>query len=253
MCLSFPHGSPGLGNTRVALARATNRIAGFLLSVLFVLAPAVAATGGSIAITPSSVTSSPGGSGTFDVILTNPTGSGQTFNIAGFAVEVMVPSSSRITLTTATTSTASTSAAYLFQGNSFSNAHSNPSDPFYAPLATSITPTDMLLSDTVLTPTTFITVAPGSTFGLAHVSFTVASNAALGPVAVTLGPTIQLSNSQGGLISGFTTTNGQINIAGSAAVPEPSSFVMAAIAASSLALVGCYSANKRLPSRRSGR
>jgi len=206
--------------------------------VLSCLSPGTALAG-TIFITPANVSAPRGGGGTFDVVLSNPAGSGQTFNLAGFSAELLVPTGSGVTLSTATTTTAPTSLAYLFQGNSFFNAHSNPTDPLFFPFATSISPTDLLASDTVLTPASFVTLSPGASFALAHVSFTVGSNAAAGPVPITFGPATLLSDNLGSIVSGFTTSNGQITITGPA-LPAPSSLLMAAISGGLLSLFPVY-------------
>ena len=64
---------------------------------------------------------------------------------------------------------------------------------------------------------------PGETFGLEHVSYSVAPGAALGPVTVSLvglGTTTQILDLNGNLLP-FTPANGTITI--TTAVPEPSS------------------------------
>jgi hypothetical protein len=107
----------------------------------------------------------PGGTGSFDVVLINTSGTGQ---VSGFSVELSVAANSGVKFTGATGST--TAAPYIF-----GTVQSSPLSfgPFPAPNFTT--------SDSDMT-------SPGSvtmTLSLEHVSYSMATGAPLGPVTVS--------------------------------------------------------------------
>jgi hypothetical protein len=156
--------------------------------------------------------------GTFDVILQNDATSTESVTIGGFALDLTVPVGSGITFTGATNATTTT---YIFSSSflGYSAPIPNPSE---------IQPNDTaaVLSEQLLTP-------GGQAYGLAHVSYSVASNANQTPVTVTLvdlGGATSLSTSTGNLVpvSSLNVTNGQITVNGINPVPEPSTIMMTA-------------------------
>lgn len=160
-----------------------------------------------------------GGTGAFDVILLSD---GGTFLVAGFSLELSVPSVSGVMFTDVTTST---SDAYLFgtlQAPPFS-FDTFPNQDFSA-------------SDFDLTAPGSVTVNPGDVFGLAHVTYSVDPKAPGGPVIVSLVPAgTSLSDDIGDPIA-ITTLDGTIRIP--PAVPEPPSLVLTGLGSILFAL-GC--------------
>jgi hypothetical protein len=163
-----------------------------------------------IVVTVGSSSAPVGGTGSFDVDISNIGGS-SSFQVAGFSVELMVASSSGITFTSADVNTTS---PYIFgtlqtpplTSNSFPN-------------------TDFIATDSSQTSPFFTTLNVGDQFGLVHVSYAVASNATTGPFTVSilgLGATSEFLDLGGNTIP-FTPTNGTITLT---AVPEPSSLLL---------------------------
>jgi hypothetical protein len=114
--------------------------------------------------------------------------------------------------------------------------------------------TDFTASDTDQTAPGFTTLNPGDVFGLAHVSYEVASGTSAGAVTVSLVPDgTSLSDVTGSGIV-FTPVGGSITI--NASTPEPSSLTMIGIGTAAL-LMHRYGrsagALARFASRRSGR
>ena len=167
------------------------------------------------------VTGPTAGEGTFEVLLSNPAG-GQSVDVASFSFELMVPANSGVEFTGVSTSTLS--APYIFDGTGGSTV-----DPTFTLSLDAFPNTDFKGSDTEFTYPS-ISLAPGSVFGLALVSYSVSPSAPPGDVQITfVGDGTSLSDAEGKGID-FTKdiTQGVIHIAG-AAVPEPSSFVMAVV------------------------
>lgn len=162
-----------------------------------------------------------GGSGTFDVDVTNSGVSAA--NVAGFNFEIMV-TSLNITLNSANESTSP--APYIFSGNSFEGIE------FADPVISDGTPfpgPGQTLSASDLTDNGDNVVIPsGGTLGLGHVSFSVAAGTAAGPYAVTLvtqnGAT-SFSDANGDAVT-FTSTDGEILVTGVTDTPEPASWAL---------------------------
>jgi PEP-CTERM motif len=156
-------------------------------------------------------TAAPGGTGSFDVTLSDgPVG---TFHVASFSVEVSVPGASGVQFTGADTST---TPAYIFGTdqappytfNSFPNTDTTGSD------------FDVAAS--------FVFLTPASAFGLGHFTYSVAAGTAAGPVTVTLvpGPGTSLSDENGNPVA-FNAVNGTITVA---PVPEPATLLLCGMA-----------------------
>lgn len=178
-----------------------------------------------VASAPTNISINAGGKGSFDVLLsdTDATGS-QPYKIEGVQLELRAAANSGITFTNATTSISTAGISYVFRNNSFD-------DTFGIPLATSSLPTnDLTTLDTVATGGTFTSIGPGQVVGLANISFSVASGATAGNIAISI-VSFSATEPNGTMLSdpnsnavAFTTQNGQIHINGS--VPEPASIWM---------------------------
>ena len=164
--------------------------------------------------------------GTFEVTLSNTDAT--TYNVAGFSFELMLPSSSGVQFTAATTATVAH--PYLFSGSGAATV--DPSFMFsYDPFPN----TSFTASDTEFTYSS-IAVAPGSTFGLGLVSYSISPNAPTGTVPISfIALGTGLSDAIGNAIP-FTTSGGSIQVQ-PASVPEPASFVLLALSTATLAAV----------------
>jgi hypothetical protein len=167
------------------------------------------------------VTGPTAGAGTFEVLLTNtnPAG-GQGFDVASFTFELMVPATSGVRFTGATTATVS--APYIFAGTGGASV-----DPNFMLSLDTFPNTGFSGTDAEFTFPS-ITVAPGNVFGLGFVTYAVLAGAPPGDVPISfVPPGTSLSDASGTPI-GFQTdaTKGVIHISG-AAFPEPSSLLMA--------------------------
>jgi PEP-CTERM motif len=162
-------------------------------------------------------TAEPGGTGAFDVVVSDTAG---TFVVAGFSIELSVPGASGVSFSDVTTGTLA--ASYLFGTLQL------------PPITFDTFPTqDFSAGDLDLTPPGFVMLNPGDTFGLAHVTYSVNSGAHPGPIAVSLVTAgTSLSDNDGGPVS-ITTSNGTITVSAQS-VPEPSSLVLAGLAAALL-------------------
>jgi hypothetical protein len=175
--------------------------------------------GAAAIIAVGSSTAAAGQTGSFDVVLTSTGGS---FNVSAFSVELSVPASSGITFTGASVST--TTAGYLF------------STLQLPPLTFATFPTtDFIASDASATAPFFVNVLPGQTYGLEHVTYSVASGTHTGVVPlslVNLGVNTQLLDVSDSVIAS-SGSSGSITVGGTS-VPEPSSLVLGFIAAGAL-------------------
>jgi hypothetical protein len=164
-----------------------------------------------LSVTVQSSSAPVGGVGSFDVDLGN-IGGMTSYNVSGFSVELSVSAGSGVSFTDANVST--TTAPYIF---------GTLQTPPLVSMTFPFPNTDFIASDSSATAPFFTTLMPGETFGLEHVSYSVAPGAALGPVTVSLvglGTTTQILDLNGNLLP-FTPANGTITI--TTAVPEPSS------------------------------
>jgi hypothetical protein len=159
-------------------------------------------------------TASPGGSGSFDVILANIGGT-TSYQVSIFSVELSVAGSSGVNFLDAEVNTA---APYIF-----GTLQSPPLS--FGPFPSQ----DFVASDSSMTSPFFTTLNVGDVYGLEHVTYSVAPGTALGPITVSivgLGgnfPTTQIDDVNVNPLP-FTANNGTINVA--APVPEPSSLVL---------------------------
>jgi hypothetical protein len=159
-------------------------------------------------MTPGSA--SAGGSGSFDVVLTD---TGGDFNVAGFNFEVTT-SDTDVIFTDITINTVA--APYIFAGDSL----------LAAPVTGSIlenppsTAQDAQAGD-VTADFTNKAIADGDEVGLGHVLFTIAPGASPGPVSIDFGSATSLSDAEGDLIA-FDNSGGTLTITGGTVVtPEP--------------------------------
>jgi hypothetical protein len=156
----------------------------------------------------------PGGSGAFDVLVTN--NSGGTINLAGFSFEVDTTDTD-ITLNG---STINTSTPYIFAGNSGFGPTLNLDSPGQV----------MDGEDIAATPNSFTAVADGATYGLGNVTFSVSLTAAPGSIAtLTINPDPAFTSltDDGGNPVSFNSTTGTITVS---IVPEPSTWLLIAAA-----------------------
>jgi hypothetical protein len=157
------------------------------------------------------ITASAGSTGnTFDVLLTN-TGSSPV-TVGGFSWGIMTTDTD-IIFTDADTST--TTAAYIFAGDSFDDINSFP-------LSTSTFPGQEVIASDLSNSGSGDSVAGGATVGVGRVMFDIANGATTGqfPVTFESGPAGLTDTGFNNLA--FTTTDGTITITGTTTVPEPS-------------------------------
>ncbi len=203
--------------------------AAILLSVAAILAEPASCHAAFLIESPN-VSSAPGLTGSFDILLVN---TGPTaLNVAGDSVEIALTGVSGGSFTAATIST--TAAPYLY-------TKSGTLGPPASPLSFSLFPnTTFLASDSEFGSLGSRVIAPGDTYGLVHVSFAISSSAtaSVGTLSfLDLGTGTSLADTVGNSIA-FTTRTGTFTIVASAAVPEPKSVVMLWIGGVGLALVG---------------
>lgn len=199
------------------------------LLALALLGLSAAPARASLDLTITNSTTSPGGVGSFEVVLSS---SGGTFDVSAFSFQLQVASNSGVLFTSVTTNT--TTAPYIFgtlQTPPFSfNTFPN---------------TDFIASDSSQTDPFFASVTPQSSFGLGRVTYSVAPGTAFGPVTVSIVGTTGANRTTEVLdIDGnpfpITTTNGTIAVAG--AVPEPAS---ALLVVAGLGSVAGYAARRK--------
>lgn len=151
------------------------------------------------------------GSNQFVDVLLHNTGSAVTVDVFSFDFSTSSP---YITFTEATTST--TTAPYIFAGNSL-----------FGPIVSTTPPPNgqtVIASDLAVCCGTV--VGPNSTFALGEVEFQTAAGAPSGSAILVLNASgTSLSDSSGNLIPITTLTNGSITVTASA-VPEPSTLSM---------------------------
>ena len=159
----------------------------------------------------------PGSDGSFDVILENAQASTVDVTIGGFNIDVLLANTDKVTFTAVDSNTAlnyifTSTGSFGFQGNVLGSG------------------IEVTANDLALPPLNGVTLMPGQSFGLAHVSYQVAANAVGGTVTVPLvgiGVGTTLADENGGSIADFSTRAGTISIL--AQVPEPSSLPLLAI------------------------
>ncbi len=176
------------------------------------------------------VTAAPGTSGSFDVLITS---TGGTFSVASDIVELSLNGLSGVSFTGVSIATAT---PYIYGGNSATTQGSTFSfSTFPAPSGTPIEVFDFLY------PSGAQTIAPGDTFGLVNVQYSVDANVTPGSTGtLTFGSDTSLADAGGNNVS-FTGQGGSITIV-TASVPEPASGILLAI--------GCAAVAFRFASRR---
>ena len=159
-------------------------------------------------MTPGSA--SAGGSGSFDVVLTD---TGGDFNVAGFNFEITT-SDTDVTFTDITINTVA--APYIFAGDSLLAAPATGSILENPPS----TAQDAQAGD-VTADFTAVAIGDGDEVGLGHVLFTIAPGASPGPVSIDFGSATSLSDGLGNPIA-FDNSGGTLTITGgTVATPEP--------------------------------
>jgi hypothetical protein len=178
-------------------------------------------------LSPSSAASS--GTGEFDVLLTNTGLTSQ--GVAAFSFGLTTSSSSGVNFTSAgytSSSGGSSPPIYIFTGNSFDQTFSAPLS--IGSLSGGTLPASSIVADDGTADGSAVNVASGSTVLLGSVTYTVASGTPAGPVTVSFDSTAtSLTDGNFNSIS-FTANPGTITVT-AAAVPEPSTFALCAIAA----------------------
>lgn len=198
----------GGGPFRLALAVATITVACW---------PTSGHAGMSLTLQPPVVTSAPGGGpGSFEVWITN-TGDG-SLDLAGFSIELSLEQVDTVVeFTDVTKGPFSIPSGYVF---------STPGPP---PFTFDIFPNRIFIaSDTEDDPSGSRTIAAGATYGLALVSFDPGAVSGTALVKFIRDGTT-LSDPDFNSIDDFTTMGGEIVVAPLAAVPEPSTLLMAVI------------------------
>jgi hypothetical protein len=213
-------------------------IAPALVALALCLAGGPPSRAGTLNIVVESTTASPGTIGGFDVDLVNNSASAVT--IASFNVDVLLTDTTNVVFSAIHNST---TAPYIF-----SITGSTPPG-----FIGGLLPMEAAGQDVAATGGPVVN--PGETWGLAHVSYLVDPAAPLGtiiPVALELTPVFlpppggtRLFDPTGAPIP-FNMVNGTITV-GTLGVPEPSSLVMAGVAA--LAGLGAWARRRRAARR----
>jgi hypothetical protein len=180
-----------------------------------------------LVITAPNLTVDPGSSGSFDVLITS---TGGTFNVASDIVELSLNGLSGVTFTGVSINT---STPYIYGSDSAALAGST--------FTISTFPGTTFETFDFLNGLGAQTIAPGQSFGLVNVQYSVAADAVAGASGtLTFGPDTSFADASGNAVTA-DTPNGSITIF-AASVPEPSGLSLLAIG-SAAAVV--YSVRKR--------
>lgn len=220
-----------IDHTKTAMkATRTLRARGFAIAIvaaIFLLTRPVSVSADqlTLSIDPSSQTVAAGGTGSFTIDLSNASTNTSSFTVGGFQLEMSVPTASGITFTSASIPTT----GYLFQGNSFDIINSQPFSNSTFP-TTSVT-----MADAANTLSTSPVLAPGDSFALAVVNFSVSAAAASGTFAISnidisTDPSFgtQFTDNTGSPLT-YSYAGGSITVQGKTVVPEPASIVLACL------------------------
>lgn len=160
-----------------------------------------------------------GGTGTFDVEITNTELLGGTsFDVSAFFFELIVPASAGIEFTNA--EIPGTANPYIFVGDSFAEANGFP-------LSLDLFPNTSFVALDASDTFADVTLNPGDTFALGRVSYQVSATASNGIVPVEFGLFTELSDSALNLVPIDTFQSGQITVGGATpVVPEPTSMLV---------------------------
>jgi hypothetical protein len=202
-----------------------------LLAALALLSVAAPSRAGLVLIAQDSATQ-PGGTGAFDVILDNEASSTQSVTVGGFSVDLKLANTNAVMFTAINTNT---TLPYIFT--------SSGSFGFIG--AVTGGGIEATGNDLATPPADGVTLAPGTSFGLAHILYRVAANAG-GTVPVpfvSINAGTSLADAAGQPITSFVTRNGVITV-----VPEPASFALLALGfAASMAAVRLRRRSSGLP------
>jgi hypothetical protein len=188
------------------------------LIVAWLLAFVFASSGGAsragLILEAGPVTASAGSSGAFDLVLANTNSpGGASYDISSDTIQLALTGLTGVTITGATIDT---SIPYIYQTSGTMVLGGSP-------FVISSTPTSFLASDSEFDMQGFDIISPGQSFGLAQVTYSVASNATAGQMG-----SISLTNSN---LSDFdgnpvlpTLQGGTFTVM--AGVPEPSSLAL---------------------------
>lgn len=181
------------------------------LAALLLFAPASRADGLAVGIAPGTTASAGSTGNTFDVLLTNTGPS--AINVAGFGFGI-VTADADISFTDANTST---SAPYIFAGDSFDVINGFT-------LFTNSLPGQTVEASDLSNSGAGANIPVGATVALGNIVFDVASGATPGIFAVTFEdfPTTSFADSNGGNLD-FTAADGSITITSGTPAPEPAS------------------------------
>ena len=183
---------------------------------------------------------SAGGTGVFDIELSNTElAGGSSFAVSAFTFDISISPGSGIQFTDAVNT--GTTNPYIFAGNSFADASGAPLsfDPF---------PNTGFIAFDATNDFSDVTVAPGDTFALARVSYSVAASATSGSFNVQFGLFTELADSIGNLVPIESAIGPQITVSGGSTptVPEPASVIIWILCGICLAASGWYSPKRRL-------
>jgi hypothetical protein len=208
------------------------------LSVFGVLAIAAAAPAqASLVLSISPSHAYMGKSGVFDVLLTNTASGATTFNVGDFSYELTTDPSqttngvSDLTFTGANADAVGADGTpYVFPGNGVAFAPF----PYSIEAPTASTPTDISAGDSDFAAPGYMTVAPGQTYSLGDVSYSVANGVTYGTnLNVSFANVYDASTNPNGTTSitdenanpyAITVVNGMVS-----ATPEPSQIGMLAL------------------------
>ncbi len=173
---------------------------------------------GGLLISAPAVNAAAGSSGSFDVTITNTNGTnGTSYDVAADVVELALAGPGGVIFTGVSIATAGT---YIYavsattQGSTFSFS--------------TFPGTVLETFDFDVSSVGFREIDPGQTFGLVHVTYSVAAGAAPGMGSLTFGPDTSLSDPTGANITDFSVQAGSFTVT-STSVPEPSSLILLAV------------------------
>jgi hypothetical protein len=175
-----------------------------------------------LVIESQSVTATPGSSGSFDILIMNTNSpGGSSFDVASDFVGLSLTGLPGVEFTGVSITTTSAPYIYVLSGTTQGGG------PFSFD---NFPTTQFLASDSEFGPLGFRAIDPGDTFGLANVTYTVASSAAAGAGTLTITSDTSLADANGANVA-FTPMNGVFTVS---TIPEPSSVISLAIGCASV-------------------